>query len=365
MSSATCFVKHVLLNSLTINHLPLIINHLKMTKTKFYIILTAIFSLCCAIFSALLFVNAGMRADNSDEFYEQAFEEHHKIYSPVIPSDLDFCGEKVPLDVYHVRERMDRELLVNCYWQSNTIMLLKRSNRYFPTIEKILKEEGVPDDFKYLALAESGFIYNVSGSGAAGFWQFLAPTAKKFDLQVNDDIDERYNLEKATRAACQYLKSNYQKFGSWTLAAAAYNAGEGRINTHVSKQSTDFYYDMHLADETSRYVFRILALKTICKNPNKYGFMLRKKDLYPEIPFTTVTTDSTISDLFAFAQSNGVSYQMFKAHNPWLRSSKLPNKERLTYTFKIVKCDSLSCSALMPDCYENNCLIDEKTFTRK
>ncbi len=300
----------------------------------FYILST----LAAVVLTALITLNFTDDEGNgeSDEYYQQAFQNNVKIYSPVIPDSMSFCGERVPLELYHVYERMDRELMVNVYWQSNIMLLLKRANRYFPQIDSILKEQGLPEDFKYLALAESGFINATSSAGAAGFWQFIKPTGVKYGLEINTDIDERLNLNKATVAAAKYLKTSYKAFGSWTVAAAAYNTGDSNIRRHIENQRVTNYYDMHLPEETLRYVFRILALKTICENPQAYGIILREKDLYPPIAVQTISVDTTITDLFAFARQQGTSYQQLRALNPWIKSSKLPNKSRKKYQISIL-----------------------------
>jgi len=293
--------------------------------------------------TAFITLNFRHKGDFSDEYYQRAFQNSYKIFSPVIPDSMDFCGERVPLEIYHVYERMDRELLVNVYWQSNIMLLMKRAHRFFPVIEPILAELGVPDDLKYLALAESSFTHTVSPAGAAGFWQFLKATGQQQGLEVNNEIDERYHLEKATVAAAKYFKDNYERFGnSWTLAAAAYNTGQGNIRRHIQNQQITDYYNMHLPEETSRYVFRILALKTIFEDPIAYGIILREKDLYPPIPIKTIVVDTIITDLFAFARQQGTTYQQLKILNPWLRSNNLPNRSRKKYTISIPLNPSLS-----------------------
>lgn len=250
---------------------------------------------------------------------------------PPMPQELEFASEKVPLHEDWVKERLEREILVNIYWQSNQMLWFKRANRFFPLIERILKEEGIPDDFKYLALVESGLMNVVSPAKAAGFWQILPGTARDLGLEVNEYVDERYHLEKATRAACSYLKNFYQRFGSWTLSAAAYNTGPNNISYHLETQQISSYYHMHLPEETSRYVFRILAEKTIFSQPSKYGFHYTETDLYQPLPYREVRVDTSIHNLFRFAQQQGVSYQELKRYNPWLRERKLPNRSGKEY----------------------------------
>ncbi len=257
------------------------------------------------------------------------------VYNVEIPERIDFCGEEVPLDMFLVREYFDRELTANTYFHSSTLMLMKRANRWFPVIEPILAYHHIPNDFKYLALIESGLENVVSPAGAAGVWQFLATTGKEYGLEVNDGIDERYHLEKATHAACNYLKNSYERYGNWALVAAAYNAGNNRITKSLEEQRVASYYDLFLNQETARYVFRILAVKTIFENPEKYGFYIDKKDLFPPIPTRMVEVTHTIPSLIDFAKSQNVTYKVLKYFNPWLRQESLPNNSRRTYKLKI------------------------------
>jgi len=252
-----------------------------------------------------------------------------------IPDTLSFVDEQVPIEQKDVRERIDRELLVNTYWQSNALLLIKRKNKFFPVIEPILAQNGVPDDFKYLAVAESGLQNITSPAGAKGFWQIMKGTAKEYGLTVNKDIDERYNLEKATIAACKYLKKSKQKFGSWTLAAASYNAGVNRISKELEKQKVNNYYDLYLNEETSRYIPRIIMIKHILSQPKKFGFVYNEKDLYTPYKYYEVEVDSTITDIARFAQDLGTNYKEIKLLNPWLRSNTLPNKSKKIYFIKI------------------------------
>lgn len=270
-----------------------------------------------------------------NEDYNKAFKDNYVLYSPPIPDSLCFAGEEVPLDVYYVREALDRELLVNVYWQSNLLLLIKRAYRYFPIIEPILKTNGLPDDFKYLAVIESGLCNVVSPANAAGIWQFIKTTGLNYQLEINDEVDERYHLEKATKAACSYLKKSYQMHGSWTAAAAAYNMGDGGYRKSTANQSTSVYWDLYLNAETSRYVYRILAIKLIFENPQKYGVKLRLKDLYQPIPVHMLTVDSAISNLSNFALRQGINYKLLKEFNPWLRVNTLTNKTRKTYQIAV------------------------------
>lgn len=252
-----------------------------------------------------------------------------------LPTTIDFAGEKTPLHVSDVRERFDREMIINTNLHSTTTLILKRANRTFPIIEPILKKYDVPDDFKYLAVIESGLANVVSPSGARGVWQFMPETAKEKGMEVNDFVDERYHLEKSTEAACKYLIEAKNKFGNWTLAAAAYNGGMGGINKQITNQQVNDYYDLLLTEETSRYVFRILALKEIMKNPVKYGFDLPKESLYHPIEVKKITVDSTITDLASFAKNQGINYKILKIHNPWLRDKTLANKTKKQYVLDI------------------------------
>lgn len=259
------------------------------------------------------------------------FQKNYNIYSLPTPEKIAFAGEKVPLDIFDVRERLDRELLVNTYWQSQTLLFIKRANRYFPIIEPILKKNGVPDDFKYLALIESGLDNVVSPAGATGFWQIMRGTATDYGLEVNGFIDERYHLEKATEVACTYLKEAKAKFGTWTMAAASYNMGITGLKNQLQRQKTNNYYDLLFVSETSRYVFRILAVKQILEHYDYYGFHMRTQDLYPQIKTINVEVTKTIEDLADFAYNNNINYKLLKSLNPWLRETNLPNPNNKKY----------------------------------
>lgn len=251
------------------------------------------------------------------------------------PAEIDFAGEQTPLNIIDVKERLDRELLVNANLDASTLLIIKRANRFFPVIEPILKKNDVPDDFKYLAVAESALMNATSSAGAKGFWQFMPDTAKERGMEVNDGVDERYHLEKSTEAACKYLLDAYKKFGSWTLAAASYNGGFGGVNKQITIQGVTNYYDLLLTDETARYVFRILALKQIMKNPVQYGFDIAPAELYQTIPTRKLEIDSSITDLASFAKSQGINYKILKIHNPWLRDRKLANPNKKKYVIEI------------------------------
>jgi hypothetical protein len=272
---------------------------------------------------------------NSGEIQRDTFQ---MVSSPPIPERLKFVGEDVPLQNFDVRENLDRELMVNSFFHSQTLRYLKLAPRYFAIIEPILKQDSVPDDFKYLALAESGFDPRiVSPSGAAGIWQFMKATGKEYGLEINEEVDERFHIEKATHAACKFLKESYKKYGNWTLVAASYNTGRGNVDRITGKQKEDSYYDLYLVEETNRYVYRILALKTILESPEKYGFFVAEKEKYPVITFDTVEIKGPVIDLATFAQKQGINYKMLKMFNPWLRESYLKNPAGKTYQVKIPK----------------------------
>ncbi|GAA4277905.1 lytic transglycosylase domain-containing protein [Aquimarina mytili] len=271
----------------------------------------------------------------AQEVLEQKLVNDYNVYAIPMPDNLNFAGELVPIENPDIRERMDRELLVNTYWQSNGLLLFKRANKFFPIIEPILKEEGVPDDFKYLAVIESSLTQAVSPARATGFWQILKGTAKEYGLEVNQNIDERYHIEKSTRVACKYLKKAKEKFGSWTLAAASYNAGRAGINRRLEKQNVTTYYDLLLGEETGRYVFRIVAVKEILSNPKQYGFNFNTEDLYKHIPTFNVLVDEPIADFTEFAKQYDINYKILKLHNPWLREPHLNNTTGKEYLIKI------------------------------
>ena len=262
-------------------------------------------------------------------------EPSYKVYALELPDSLSFAGEIVPLHSPDLKERLDRELLVNTYWQSNMMLLLKRANKYFPTIEKILKEEGVPNDLKYLSVIESGLENVISPAGAKGFWQIMRTTGREYGLEVNSNVDERYHIVSSTRMAAQYLKKAKDKFGSWTLAAASYNRGMSGIQRNLNAQEVESYFDLLLGKETSRYVFRILAVKEIIENPSKYGYVFDNTDLYYSVPVRYHGLDTAISNLTSFAQKMGINYKVLKIHNPWLLQNHLNNKSRKYYEIAI------------------------------
>jgi len=285
-----------------------------------------------------LFISASYFKDNlKSGFKSYGNDNLYRVYALKTPENISFCDEVVPLELLDVRERLDRELLVNTYWQSNMLLLIKRSYRFFPLIEKILKEEEVPQDFKYLAVIESGLENVRSPKGAKGIWQIMSATAREYGLEVNKNVDERYNLELSTRVACKYLKKAKEKFGSWTLAAAAYNRGITGISRNLSRQKVENYYDLLLGRETSRYIFRILAVKEIMENANNYGFIFQENDLYKPYEIKKIELDTAISNITDFSKKMGVNYKTMKQHNPWLLENHLNNKSKKKYILKIPK----------------------------
>jgi len=259
----------------------------------------------------------------------------HWITSPYIPEKVEFAGEPLPLNHFDVRESLERELIVNMNFHSSTLQYLKRITRYFPVIEPILAVNGIPDDFKYLSLIESDFMNKISPKGATGFWQFIKNTATENGLVVNNEVDERYDVEKSTVAACRYLNDAYRAFGNWTMAAASYNMGKSGLSAQVNRQKCDNYYDLLLNEETQRYIYRIAAVKLILNDPQKYGFHVSENERYRPIPYTEVEVTTTVDDWADFAFSHQTNYKMLKYLNPWLRENKLTNAIRKTYIVKI------------------------------
>lgn len=263
------------------------------------------------------------------------FAQNYSIYALEAPEKLQFAGEDVKLQYFDIWESFDREILVNTYWQSQTLLFIKRANRYFPAIEPILEEYGIPDDFKYLALAESGLTNAISPAGAVGFWQFLRGTARDYGLEVNQEVDERYHLEKSTVAACRFLLESYTKYKSWTMAAASYNAGRRGMDNQIRIQKETDYYDLLLNEETRRYIFRILAIKTILEDPSSYGFHLKESDLYHPVKWFEVEVDTQVEDFADFSKEFNTNYKILKYFNPWLRRPYLTNNHGRTYYIRL------------------------------
>lgn len=267
--------------------------------------------------------------------YKDLRDSTYSVYALPAPDSVSFAGEKVPVENFDVKESLDKELHKITYWHSETFLYLKRAHRYFPAIEKILKKNNIPDDFKYLAVAESGLTNAVSPSGAAGFWQIMKKTGQSYGLEINKEVDERYHFEKSAETACKYLNDAYRKYKNWALVAASYNMGQGNLNKQLKRQKADSYYDLLLNPETSRYVYRIIAFKIIMENPQNFGFKFRKKDLYSAIPYSEFVLDTAVTDFADFAKNHDTNYKMLKYFNPWLRDSFLKNKYNKKYILKI------------------------------
>ena len=305
-----------------------------MKKTKTLLII-AVASLVLMIIIALVMSIVAIKTANKRPIsLEQIVIQSHDIE---FCDNIYFAGEKVPLEMFNIRERYERELLSNTYFHSNTMVLLKRSKRWFPVIEPILKEYGVPDDFKYLCVIESYLSNVVSPAGAAGFWQFMKSTAQEYDLEISKEVDMRYNVELETEAACKYFLKAYERFGSWTLVAAAYNAGSTRVAKFMKEQGATSYYDLLMAEETERYVFRILAIKTIFENPEKYGIYVSNELSYQPYKYYTVKVDKDVKNWAEFAKEHDITYKLLKVFNPWLRSNSLKVKKGKVYEIKIPK----------------------------
>jgi len=296
---------------------------------KFFLI-----PLVSIIFISIM-MNSSLLRENIDEVPDKINKSNYDVFSIDLPRSIEFSGEKISLNENDLKERLDRELLVNVYWQSNMFLMIKRSNKYFPIIEKILKEEGVPNDFKYLAVIESGLQNVRSPKGAKGIWQIMYNTGRELGLEVNSNVDERYNLELSTRAACKYLMKAKEKLGSWTLAAASYNRGISGIRRKLAVQQVDNYYDLLLGTETKRYMFRVLAMKMILTDPSNYGYNYNEKDLYKFEKVKNFKVDTAITNLARFSKQMGINYKILKIHNPWLIQNHLNNKSRKLYNIKI------------------------------
>ena len=296
---------------------------------------------------SVLFIYSKWRTGLSNSEYADAVTRNLKAIALDIPEKQEFAGEQVPVDMFYLREAFDRELITNVYWHSSTLFMLKRAHRFFPVIEPILAKNHIPDDFKYIVVAESNLTNAQSPSGAIGYWQFLKATGMMYGLEINDEIDERYNIEKATEAACRYLSDSYKNYNNWTLTAASYNSGPDNISKPMAAQKENNFYDLLLNPETSRYIYRILAIKEIFSDPAKYGFHYREKDLYPVIPVRKISIDSSIRDLGSFSHGLGINYKILKEFNPWLRKGSLTNKSRKVYVLDIPNREDLLYSKLI------------------
>jgi hypothetical protein len=309
-----------------------------MKKNKsaiYYFLFGAITVLTILVIVMVIFSNNNITT--ARETADENFPQGYRIVSPEIPKYLEFAGEKIPTENFEVYERMEREFLSNTYWHSATILAIKRANRWFPVIEPILKKNNIPDDFKYLAVAESNLENVISPAGATGFWQFMEPAGEKYGLEINSLVDERYDVEKSAEAACKYLRDSYDMFGSWIVAAASYNMGQDGIQIQTARQKAKNYFNLVLNSETSRFVARIVSLKYILQSPEKFGFDIKDEEKYKPLEYSEVHLDSSVADIADYAKSLGVNYFILKMYNPWLRDNYLSNKTMKTYTIKIPK----------------------------
>jgi membrane-bound lytic murein transglycosylase D len=269
------------------------------------------------------------------EIKQQTFDTAYSIKSYKLPENVTFAGEKMPLDNFDTKESLEREILISAYRHSSTILIIKKANRYLPMIEKILKKNGIPDDFKYLAAAESEYSNMISPVGATGFWQIMPETGREEGMEINTVVDERYDVEKSTQFACDYFRKSYEKYGNWTLAAASYNGGRAGLDEQIGIQNQNNYYDLLLSEETARYVFRAVAYKLVITDPIAYGFNIGKDDLYPELKYYEVNVDTAVTSFSAFADKFSTNYKMLKFLNPWLRKPYLTPKSNKEYIIKI------------------------------
>ena len=326
-----------------------------MKKNSIHILIVASVALCAG--AALPFLLGHSTLDPEQQSVKS--EVPYCVTSPSVPDKISFAGQEIDLTRYDHRERMDREQMSFTYMHSTTMLMLKRANRYFPIIEPLLKANGIPDDFKYLMVIESSLNPIArSPAGAAGLWQFMPATAREFGLEINDNVDERYHIEKATAAACRYFKQAYAKYGDWMAVSAAYNAGQGRISSQLDKQLADHAMDLWLVEETSRYMFRLLAVKEVFGNPQRFGFLLKREHLYPVIPYKEVTVNTEISDLSDFAQKQGITYAQLRDANPWLRGSSLKNKTGKKYVIHIPTQEGMNYDPKKTVPYERKWVID-------
>ncbi|MCK9162938.1 MAG: lytic transglycosylase domain-containing protein [Bacteroidales bacterium] len=296
-----------------------------------------------------IFIMAKDAPRNSEAQYRELVKENYQTFAAPFPDKVTFCGQEVPIDNILVREALDMELNLIMYNHSKTYLILKKAERYFPEIESILKTQNIPDDIKYLAVAESGLANLVSPAKAEGFWQFVLPTAKEYGLDEFEGWDERYDLEKSTIAACQYLRKKKAIFNDWALACASYNSGETGVKNRMKEQGCNNYWELYTNSETSRYVYRIIAYKLIMENPQQYGYYFRAKDTYQPIPVSELIIDSSINDLYAFAKYLDIPYKHLRNLNPVIRGSKIVNKKNKELKLYIPTKDGLSWENLTRD----------------
>ena len=278
---------------------------------------------------ALVYV--GLRSAQSNEAQHPIEVRPSTVKPFVLPEQLDFAGESLALNMMEVKEKLDREILVNTYWQSNNLLMLKRSSKYFPIIEPILSRNSIPNDFKYLALIESGLQNVVSPAGAAGYWQIMKSTGRENGLEINNEIDERYHIEKSTQVACDYLNEAYERFGNWTLAAASYNMGMAGTARRLSEQGVKSYYDLLLNSETARYVYRIAAVKHINENLEEFGYVYHQDQGYSFPEMDTISVHSEVPDWISWAKTQGITYNTLRNYNPWIQSQQLSNSTNKAY----------------------------------
>jgi hypothetical protein len=290
--------------------------------------------LSLVVFSSFNDISAPPMVDTAS--VSNRLQQHISSFS--VDKDFAFAEERIPSENFDALERLDRELTISSYLHSVILMNIKLANRYFPVIEPILEQNGIPADFKYLCVAESNLRMTTSPAGAKGLWQFMEAAGEAYGLEINTEVDERYHIEKSTEAACQFLLHLKKRFGSWTLAAAAYNMGENGLNRRIEDQFAKSFYDLNLNEETSRYVFRIMAFKAIMQNPEQFGFFVAPEHLYsPLSDYYTIHLEESIPNLAELALKHGTSYRLLKVFNPWLIGSSLPNKSGKRYEVRIPK----------------------------
>ena len=334
--------------------MKLIMQHHALARYTSYLI-TAVISLSIGLMIPLLYSHSSI--DRTTEAIES--EVPYCVASPQVPASVSFAGQEIDLTRCDLRERMDRELMAFTYMHSSTLLTMKRANRYFPVIEPILKAHGLPDDLKYLAVIESSLNPKAkSPAGAVGLWQFMPATAKEYGLEVNNEVDERYHIEKETEAACRYLKASYERYGNWICVAASYNAGPARISSQLKLQMAEQAVDLWLVEETSRYMFRLLAAKAVVEQPRRYGFLLKKEQLYPPMTYRTDTVRGPIDTLARYAQKHQLSYAQLKEANLWLRSTRLTNRLRRPYVILLPEPESLYYDPKRTRSHNPNWVID-------